>query len=60
MGNNHNSFVMRGDNLTYWRGVLRERTKDLALEQSRGEDNNLIKSLKLQLTEAKDRIKELE
>tara|TARA_R110000796_G_scaffold103601_2_gene213015 strand:+ start:1281 stop:1436 length:156 start_codon:yes stop_codon:yes gene_type:complete len=51
---------MKGDNLTYWRRILAERKKDLVLEQSRDEDDNLIKLLKLQLTEAEDRIKELE
>jgi|SaaInlV_100m_DNA_2_1039680.scaffolds.fasta_scaffold267130_2 hypothetical protein len=51
---------MKGDNLTYWRRVLVERKKDLVLEQSRDEDDTLIRSLKLQITEAETRITELE
>jgi len=51
---------MKGDNLTYWRRILVERKKDLVLEQSRDEDDALIRSLKLQITEAETRITELE
>jgi hypothetical protein len=51
---------MKGDNLTYWRNILAQRIFDLALEESRGEDDALIRSLKQQITEAKNRIKELE
>ena len=51
---------MKGDNLTYWRNILAQRMSDLALEESRGEDDALIRSLKLQITEAENRIKELE
>ena len=50
---------MNGDNLTYWRNILTQRQADLALEEVRREDDNLIKSLKLQIQEAKDRIVEL-
>ena len=51
---------MNGDNLTYWRNILKQRKVDLALEESRGEDDNLIKSIKVQITEAENKIEELE
>ena len=51
---------MEGDDLTYWRNILAQRMSDLALEESRGEDDILIRSLKLQITEAETRITELE
>tara|TARA_R110002074_G_scaffold164823_3_gene324647 strand:+ start:2084 stop:2239 length:156 start_codon:yes stop_codon:yes gene_type:complete len=51
---------MKGDNLTYWRNILKQRIVDLALEESRGEDDTLIRLLKLQITEAENRIAELE
>ena len=51
---------MIGDNLTYWRNILEERIEDLALEQVRDEDSNLIRDLKAELDIAMYKIKELE
>tara|TARA_R110002096_G_scaffold435041_2_gene659185 strand:- start:1075 stop:1230 length:156 start_codon:yes stop_codon:yes gene_type:complete len=51
---------MIGDDLTYWRNILEERKEDLALEQYRDEDHDLIRMLKKQLAEAMYKIKELE
>ena len=51
---------MIGDDLTYWRNILAERKEDLALEQFRDEDSNLIRALKTQLDIAMRKIKELE
>jgi len=51
---------MIGDDLTYWRNILAERKEDLALEQVRDEDSNLIRDLKADLDIAMYKIKELE
>ncbi len=51
---------MKGDNKTYWTWIKNQRLVDIALEEARGQDDNLIKSLKLQLAEAEAKIKEIE
>jgi len=51
---------MEGDNKTYWTWVKNQRVVDIALEETRGEDDNLIKLLKQQLEEAEAKIKEIE
>ena len=51
---------MEGDNKVYWTWIKNQRLADIALEEARDADHNLIKSLKQQLEEAEARIKEIE
>ena len=51
---------MVGDDSTYWKNILAERKEDLALEQARDEDHDLIRMLKKQIAESMYKIKELE
>ena len=51
---------MEGDNIEYWEWFLEQTEEDLSLEETRGEDDNLIKLLKQNIEEAKVRIKQLE
>lgn len=51
---------MSGNNKVYWTWIKNQRLADIALEEARGEDDNLIKSLKQQLEEAEAKIKEIE
>ena len=49
---------MNGDNKIYWTWIKNQRLADIALEEARGKDDNLIKSLKQQLEEAEAKIKD--
>ena len=51
---------MKGDNKVHWNWFLKQAKKDLALEEVRDEDDNLIKLLKQNIEEAEARIKEIE
>ena len=51
---------MEGDNIEYWEWFLEQTEEDLSLEETRGEDDNLIKLLKQNIEEAKVRIKQLQ
>jgi len=51
---------MNGDNKIYWTWIKNQRLADIALEEARDADYNLIRSLKQQLAEAKAKIKEIE
>lgn len=50
---------MEGNDLKYWEWFLEQREEDLALEQARNEDDYLVKCIKLQIEEAKNKITEL-
>ena len=51
---------MKGNDKVYWTWIKNQRVVDIALEEARGEDDNLIKLLKQQLKEAEAKIKEIE
>ena len=51
---------MKGNDKVYWTWIKNQRVVDIALEEARGEDDNLIKLLKQQLEEAEAKIKEIE
>tara|TARA_B110000467_G_C18233445_1_gene430106 strand:+ start:438 stop:602 length:165 start_codon:yes stop_codon:yes gene_type:complete len=51
---------MSSDNKVYWTWIKNQRLADIALEEARDADHNLIKSLKQQLAEAEAKIKEIE
>tara|TARA_Y100000356_G_scaffold122455_1_gene116635 strand:+ start:141 stop:305 length:165 start_codon:yes stop_codon:yes gene_type:complete len=51
---------MEGNDKEYWDWFLEQAEENLALEQARNEDDDLIKLLKQNIEEAKVRIKQLE